>query len=142
MIQVARLCQAIADVLNSQEWSHEFTAEQKWVTSIYAENAAGLTVTLVPESEQKTAIARGAKTQNTVVLSVIAQKRVEDPSEVDGLVALTQALDHAILEHRLFKTIDGTWSYVSSETGFIREHLEQFSVFTCGAALTFTGVMS
>lgn len=146
MIEVYRICEALSTTINNREWSHVFTAHAGWVVSKFAEDVTDLTVTLVPESLSHLKLTKGSShVQADAVLSIIVQARKDDGADVTELATLVSHIDKMMRDLGEVETSDGKWTVSRSAATSIvpvREHLEQFSVFTCGIVVTLRAILS
>lgn len=144
MIEVFQICEAICEFVNSKEWAFSFRANAEWEASRYAESVKCLSVIAVPESLENLKLTRNSKhTKNVAVLSLIIQSNLSDKSEVTPLANFVGSLKEAVLGAESFQVPSVEWLVSRSvpvTTVFVREHLEQCGVFTCGMAITFESV--
>jgi hypothetical protein len=137
MSVVVTIADAVVAVLNAGGFDLPFTAERAYTPGYTLEQLATLRVSVVPRGWTIAGRSR-QEDQFTYTIDVAVQQRVDGSNaEVDGLMALVEALADRFRRQRLPNLPEARCVGVSSDPIYAAEHLLESRVFTAVLTLSF-----
>jgi hypothetical protein len=136
MTGMTQIAQAVVDELNADVFTQPFTAARSYLPQTELSEMVDLHVTVVPKAETVESAGRGSG-QYEYSLDVAVQKRCQDDTEIDGLLALAEEIGRFFCRRRLANVPEAIWIRTEHGHLYAPEHLAQLHQFTSVLTLTF-----
>lgn len=129
---------AVVAEMNAHEFAQEFTAEFKYLPLVKLTELSSLTVTVVPGDIERRSASRGSTRQEVKVEIGVQQKVAdEEPATIDPMMTLVEEIAAFFDRRRLTEYSKAGWIRTEYPASYLREHIEEYGVFTCVITVTF-----
>jgi len=137
---ITELAQAVVVALNAETFALDFMAKRIVLPQTKLEDLDGLTVSVVPRSDELTSLTRGL-TAHEMKIDIAIQQRVSavDNTTIDPLIALAEEVRTFLNRQRIG---DGIWKRTQHEPIYLPDHLRQLRTFTSVITVTYIETQS
>ena len=129
MAVIVDIAEAVKDELNAGSFSQPFTSERAYQPTFKLEEMQTLHVTVVPKGVT-TAAATRSEDQYEYSIDIGIQKKFQEQSELDGLMALVEEIADFLKRRTLSSCPEAVWVSNENTPIFAREHLDELRQFT------------
>ena len=137
MSVIMDIADALADALNSKEFSVEFEAVRDYRPVLELQDMKTLHVSVVPKGVTMAPADRN-RVQHDVEVDVLVQKKLDagDAEELDALMSLVEEIA-GFLKFKRLESLGASWVKTANEPIYAPDHLSELRQFTSVLTLTY-----
>lgn len=134
MLHCFQLCQGIADFLLSRGWGDDFEIQAAWAIPYEPEQLLGTQILISPDQvQEQDFLDRQRRVSQRLSVSLLLQRKPPDllPETLLSLASLQSEIHDLLRRAGMIESAGLQFYYDSGGTsGFVREHLEQYRIYT------------
>ena len=145
MSVIVDIADALAEALNGNDFSVEFTAARAYQALLELPEMKDLHVTVVPKGVVMAPVDR-SRVQHDIEVDIAVQKKLgpasddeeyDEQAELDGLMGLVEELSDFLKFRRLGSQPTAAWVKTDNDPIYSQDHLERLRQFTSVLTLTY-----